>query len=124
MTYNEPKSFYVEDQPLNLDGINLNIVAGGTSTSKTSGNGGVLYLRGGKSNNAGYSSVRLQRYSRTSSDGTTENTARDAFVVPSDKPLSNNTATTLFTIPFPSDSATYGNSVSGKICYAILVSVS
>lgn len=102
-------------------GSNFTIHAGACYPTGTNLNGGFLILNPGISTNQGLSQTTLRRLTRPSASGTTNNTYRDAIMVMSDKHLVNNTATTIFTVPFPTDSATYGNSVSGKILYEIAV---
>lgn len=81
--------------PAGGTGCTINITAIGNAADA---NGGMFLGVPGTSAGTGFSSVRFQRNSRAATTSTTLNTPTDAVVIPSSKPMSDNTSTTLFNV--------------------------
>ncbi len=92
----------------NTSGNNFTIQAGGSTLNSTDKDGGLLILSPGLSTGTGKSSIRLQRISRAASTGTTDNTLVDAMILPSTKPLTNNSPINLFEVAIGTDISTGG----------------
>lgn len=82
-------------------GKNLTITPGGAASGGIDLGGGMLQLNPGLTTGMGYSSVRMGRFLRAISTGTTDNLVTDAFIITSEKPLTNNTADSIFRISMP-----------------------
>ena len=100
-----------------ITGSSLTISAGGAATGMTDARGGMLYLKGGQTTGSGYTSVRLQRYGRSLTSGSTvDNTIYDAVIVTSEKILQNNIATDLYQITLPVSGMCQGTIEYGLSC--------
>ena len=93
----------------NTAGVDLSIKSNGATVGATDKSGGELYLTPGISTGNGTSTIRLQRYSRLPTSSTSDNTAMNALLIPSEKNLVNNTATSIFSIPLTSLGMAGGN---------------
>lgn len=89
-------------------GANLNIYAGGCAALAENGGGGMLTLSGGISTDNAFTSVRITRYSRSSTSGTADNTKSDAFIVTSETNLVDSVDKVLFEIPLSTDQISLG----------------
>lgn len=93
-------------------GNNLTFQAGGCTASATNKNGGVLTLVPGTTTGAGMASVRIHRALRSAA-ATTDNAYADAIVVPSEFPLTDEAANSLFEVALPTLTNFCGHIVFG-----------
>jgi hypothetical protein len=98
-------------------GVDLLIRAGGAASAATDAAGGVSKYYPGISTGTGFASVRLGRNKRADSTGSGDNATVDAFVIPSEKLLPNNSTTDCFTVAMPD-----GGMVGGWVAYTVTVS--
>lgn len=98
-------------------GANLTIKAGSAYAGGTADqNGGLLVLSPGNSKGTGLTSLRLQRNSRSNTTSTNLNNLSDAFIITSEKNLTNNSAISLFDV-----SLTNGSGAGGLIAFSVVV---
>jgi hypothetical protein len=98
----------------NTAGNNLTLQAGGATTGATDKDGGMLVLSPGVPTGTGKTSVRIKRYLRAVSTGTSDNESYDAVIIPSEVAISDGVAKSLFEIALPS-----GGIAGGSIEYSI-----
>jgi hypothetical protein len=98
----------------NTAGNNLTLQAGGATSGATDKDGGMLVLSPGATTGTGKTSVRIQRYLRATSTGTSDNSAYDAIIVPSEVPITDGVAKSLFEVALPT-----GGLCGGSIEYSI-----
>jgi hypothetical protein len=112
---NSARTFWMERHTTaNTSGNNLVVQSGGATVAATDKDSGILYEAPGISTGMGKSSIRIQGLTRAASTATSDNTLQDRVIIPSEKNLVNNTATSLFEIALPTLSM-----ASGRILYQI-----
>jgi hypothetical protein len=99
----------------NTAGNSLNVSAGGATSGATDKDGGGLILSPGVSTGTGKTSTTINRYSKASSTGTSDNTAYQAMIIPSVFVATAEGNLDLFEITLPT---LY--SAGGKIDYQIM----
>jgi hypothetical protein len=92
----------------NTAGVNMTFGGGGATPAATDKGGGMRTYTIGTSTGTGFSSNRFQRMSRASSTGTSDNTASDAFIIPSQNFLADNVAKGLFEVALLNDEGAGG----------------
>jgi len=96
------RTFNVQRTPTaNTAGSSLNISAGGATSGATDKAAGTLNLQPGQSTGTGTSLVKLQRNTRASSTGTTDNSTIDALLIPCEINMTNSSANSLFDVTLP-----------------------
>jgi len=95
-------------------GNNLTLQSAGAASGASNKYSGTLILQPGASTGQGTATTRMKRYTRTAGSSTADNTTLDAIVIPAHQHLTNNSVTTLFTVPMAANT-TWG----GFLIFAI-----
>lgn len=119
---NSARIFWMERHTTaNTAGNSLTVQSGGATSAATDKSAGDLILGAGLSTGTGASKVRIQTNTTALSTGTSDNTATDRIIATSPKSVTNNTATTLFSLTNANSSATVSGVVAGVIRYCVEV---